>query len=254
MAQGNRSIFTRILWSSAIVSIVLAGCGTKESAQLPTSAPMAAVETSIEIPLPSDTSTAAPPSETPSVLTLTPSTEQPPLASTATDTPQAVVTDTPSPAQSAMPLMQWTTWGWVSSNSPMACQDASSPCWMLTNYKELSSLICAETVFVNGAWQSPALVFQTRYAVKENKAFGFVEIQVQGEATWNRVYTLKGSRDYWHEVAIDLSPFSGKAIIIRFATKPFFNIIQGVEATKTVYNKETWIIQNMVIEPNKIAD
>lgn len=253
MALGKSPILARIIWIGVIMSILLAGCGNKESTQPPTKTSIVAVETPIELPPPSDTPMAAA-SETPAAPTLPPPTEQPLQVLSATDTPQMLITDTPSLAQASMPLMQWTAWGWVSSNSPMACQDTNNPCWMLTNYKDLSSLVCAETVFVNGAWQSPAMIFQTRYSVKENKAFGFVEIQVQGEEIWNRVYTLKGSRDYWHEVAIDLSPFSGKAITIRFATKPYFNIVQGAEATKMVYNKETWIIQNVVIEPNKTID
>ena len=252
MALGKNSIKIKTMWTALLLfTIILVGCGTKENPQTPTHAPTNVEEPSFVIASPTPLSAVKFPSETPALsITSSPAT-QPTLAPSATNPPVETPTETPEPALTAIPLTEWIAWGWTQSTSPMACQDVNNPCWMLTNYKEQSSLVYAEPVYLDAASPNLSLVFQTRYSVKESKAFGFVEIQVVGEAAWNRVYTLKGSRDYWHEVAIDLSPFSGKAVTIRFATKPFFDTILSPEATKTIYNKETWIIQNVVIEPKK---
>lgn len=248
MVHGITSIYSKMTWIFVITGMILVGCGQKETPKPATAFPATAVKNTVSIPSPTEISITVTPTESAVQEILpSPTTEPPTLEPSAITEEVIVPTETAVPAPAGMSLMDWTLWGWTSSTSPMACQDSNSACWMLTNYREASSLVCAETISLNAAWSNPSLVFQTRYSIKDSKAFGFVEIQVVGESIWNRVYTLKGSRDYWHEVTIDLTPFNGKAINLRFATKPFFNVIQGAEATKMVYNKQTWIIQNINI-------
>jgi hypothetical protein len=236
-------IIRKIVWVLVITGLILVGCGQTESTEQAVSIPPTVMVTSEDNIIPSEI-----PVNTPTQVILPSHTAESPTQEPSATAVQTVVpTKTVAPAPAGMSLMDWTLWGWTSSTSPMACQDTNSPCWMLTNYKELTSLDCAESIYLNAALSNHSLVFQTRYSIKDSKAFGYVEIQVVGESIWNRVYTLKGSRDYWHEVAIDLSSFNGKEIKLRFATRPYFTIVQGAEATKMVYNKQTSIIQNINI-------
>ncbi len=244
MEHGKASIFGRVVWIFVITGMILVGCGTKEVTLQATSVPANTMENEISIATPGITPVVATSTEAP---VLPSPTTQPALEPSPTLAPAIIPTDTSLPTPVAMSLMDWTLWGWTSSTSPMACQDTNSACWMLTDYRSTSSLEGVGKITVDPSWKSPSLVFQTRYSIKEAKAFGYVEIEVEGEVGWNRVYSLKGSRDYWHEVAIDLSQFSGKTISLRFSTKPYVNIIQVGEATKMVYNKQTWIIQNINI-------
>jgi hypothetical protein len=240
-------IFGKVVWILIIAAMIMVGCGKKETPQPTAEIPATAIENTISTPTPEANPTAAIPTDTSVSQALPSSTTPPTLEPSPTTSPEIPPTETAAPAPAGMSLMDWTLWGWSSSNSPMACQDVKSPCWMLTDYRDSSSLDYADKITIDPAWKNPTLVFQNRYSIKEAKAFGYVEIQITGEAEWNRVYTLKGSRDYWHEVTIDLSKFSGKTISLRFATKPYVNIVQSGEATKMVYNKQTWIIQNINI-------
>ncbi|MBN1538194.1 MAG: hypothetical protein JW908_15760 [Anaerolineales bacterium] len=251
MEYRNPPIFGRVIWIFVIASMILMGCGQKETPKPTMAIPTATVGQLANISTPETTpvvvtSTEAPVEEIPPSPTIPPPTSEP----TATTAEVIPPTETVAPAPAGMSLMDWTLWGWTSSTSPMACQDSNSACWMLVNYREATSLVYAKKITIDPGWKTPTLVFQNRYSIKESKAFGFVEIEVQGEVGWNRVYSLKGSRDYWHEVAIDLSEFSGKTITLRFATRPYFEIVQKGEATKMVYNKQTWIIQNVAIVSN----
>jgi hypothetical protein len=221
--------------------MILVGCGSKETPQAASRIPTNTAEVAMAIP--SMMPVEATSTEVPATPLLPSPTQEPSKTSTATLVP----TETALPTPVGMSLTQWTLWGWTSSTSPMACQDTNSPCWMLTDYKSISSLENAEAIYIDPAWVNPSLVFQTRYSIKNSKAFGFVEIEVEGAVGWNRMYTLKGSKDYWHEVSIDLSEFSGKTIALRFCTKPYANITTDGEATKVAYTKQSWIIQNIVI-------
>ncbi len=240
-------IFERVVWIIVITATLLVGCGKKETPQPTAVMPTTAIENVLSTNTPAAIPTAIPLTDTPVSPALPSPTSQPTTEPSPTLSPEIPPTETAAPAPAGMALMEWTLWGWSSSNSPMACQDTNSPCWMLTDYRDNSSLDYADKITIDPALKNPTLVFQTRYSIKEAKTFGFIEIQIIEEAGWNRVYTLKGSRDYWHEVTIDLSKFSGKTISLRFATKPYVEIIQSAQATKMVYNKQTWIVQNINI-------
>jgi hypothetical protein len=248
MEPRKTPIFGNVVWILVITGLILVGCGQKESAQPTHEIPPTNIAIIANTDTPEVIPVAATSTETVVQAILPSTTPVPPtLESSPTEAPVFPPTETPISAPAGMSLMDWTLWGWASSNSPSACQDTNSACWMLTDYRDVSSLECADKIKIDPAWKNPTLVFQNRYSIKEAKAFGYVEIEVQGEVGWNRVYTLKGSRDYWHEVVIDLNAYSGKTISLRFSTKPYVEIVQKGEATKMVYNKQTWIIQNVMI-------
>ena len=63
----------------------------------------------------------------------------------------------------------------------------------------------------------PELVFWQRYSLEDNLDFGYVEVSINGGATWNRVFFVTGQSPTWTKERVDLTEYAGNSgVMVRF--------------------------------------
>jgi len=67
-----------------------------------------------------------------------------------------------------------------------------------------------------GSASMPVLTFQQKYAFEAYSDYGYVEVREVGSGSWIRLYFVTGTSAAWLEETIDLSPYAGKLVDIRF--------------------------------------
>jgi hypothetical protein len=163
----------------------------------------------------------------------------PPTQPPATEIP-LVATSAPTSGASLDPvsITDWKMYFWVPLTS--GCKLLNVPCWKLADdwkTAQTSSgdgvLTSKEPVLIDAAWERPYLVFWNKRQLRRT---GAIEIQVDGE--WIGVKNLNQTRVEWVQDAIDLGPYKGKQMIVRFLAEIGFA------------QQSTWFIQDIKIVPN----
>jgi hypothetical protein len=165
---------------------------------------------------------------------LIPQVTQPP----ATEISLASVTPTLRTLLESVSITQWNMYFWVPLSS--GCKVINIPCWKLAddwNKAQSSSgdgvMTSKEPVLIDPAWERPFLVFWNKRLLRRT---GAVDIQVDGE--WIGVKNLSDTKSEWAQEAIDLQPYKGKQLIVRFLSEIGY------------YQQSTWFIQDVKIVPN----
>ena len=146
----------------------------------------------------------------------------------------------PIPGASLEPtsITDWKMYFWVPLNS--GCKLPEAPCWKLADDWKKAQTSTGEGIFISKvpvlidpAWEKPYLVFWNKYLLRQT---GTVEIQVNGD--WIMVKNLGYSRSDWRQEAIDLQPYKGKEMIVRFISQIGY------------YQQSSWFVQDVKIVPN----
>jgi carboxypeptidase T len=132
-------------------------------------------------------------------------------------------------------LGNWTTtgtWGLTTGSS-------HSPTTSLTDspsgeYPDLSFT----TATLNGTYQATALSFWHRYTIENNYDYGRVQVSAEGGA-WTTLASYTGSQSSWQQVDIDLSPFTGQNLTIRFVMETDYSVTE-----------DGWYIDDVVLAGN----
>ncbi len=166
---------------------------------------------------------------------LLPQATQPP----ATEIP-LVATSAPTSLASLDPvsIKDWKMYFWVPLTS--GCKLLNIPCWKLADdwkTAQTSSgngvLTSKGPVLIDTAWERPYLVFWNKRQLRRT---GAIELQVDGK--WIGVKNLDQTHTEWVQEAIDLQPYKGKQMIVRFMSEIGFA------------QQSTWFIQDIKIVPN----
>jgi hypothetical protein len=166
---------------------------------------------------------------------LLPPATQPP----ATEIP-LVASSVPTSGASLEPvsITDWKMYFWVPLNS--GCKVLNLPCWKLADdwkTAQTSSgdgvLTSKAPVLIDAAWDRPYLVFWNKRQLRRT---GAVELQMDGD--WIGVKNLNQTRTEWVQEAIDLQPYKGKRMIVRFMAQIGYA------------QQSTWFIQDVKIVPD----
>lgn len=150
----------------------------------------------------------------------------------------------------------WWVHSWSLVKSPYSCHgDWQAGCWVSLDYHKQAWLLSQKSVFIDPAWKDPSLVFWTKYYSHRLVNFAYIEIQVEGESTWDRVKIFGGRRIYWHQVVVDLSAYSGKKILVKFVTEPHVVFVGDSESkggkkfqnSNLFYNKQLFYLKDVSI-------
>jgi hypothetical protein len=135
-------------------------------------------------------------------------------------------------------LIDWKMYFWVPLSS--GCKLINIPCWKLADDWKTAqtssgdgALTSKESVLIDPAWERPYLVFWDKRQLRRT---GAIEIQVDGK--WITVRNVGNTRSEWAQEAIDLQPYKGKQLIVRFISEIGY------------YQQSTWFIQDVKIDPN----
>jgi hypothetical protein len=148
-------------------------------------------------------------------------------------------------------------YNWSLVNSIFSCRDISKGCWVYVNYKSKGWLMGQQSVYIDPTWKSPQLVFWTKYYSKRLVNYAHVEVQVEGDTRWDRLKTFGGTRNWWSEMSIDLSAYSGKKIFIKFFVEPNQIPYRYAERSRkyaSYYNKQLFYVNDVRILPEKPAE
>jgi hypothetical protein len=135
-------------------------------------------------------------------------------------------------------ITDWKMYFWVPLTS--GCKVLNLPCWKLADdwkTAQTSSgdgvLTSKAPVLIDAAWERPYLVFWNKRQLRRT---GAIELQVDGD--WIGVKNLNQTRTEWVQEAIDLQPYKGKQMIVRFLAQIGYA------------QQSTWFIQDVKIVPN----
>jgi hypothetical protein len=159
------------------------------------------------------------------------------------------------PASSAadpVELKAWYTYNWSIVNSIFSCRDSGTGCYVSLNYHAPGWMISQQSVYIDPGWKSPKLVYWTKYYSQKIKNFAYVDVQVEGQLSWDRIKTIGGTKFYWQQVEVDLSAYSGKTIVVKFQTEPNINDRGGrggKSGGNLFYNRQLFYVQGVTINP-----
>lgn len=155
---------------------------------------------------------------------------------------------------SPVEITSWYTHYWNMINSLYSCRDSGTGCWVAQNYRVSAWLMSAQSVMIDSSWKEPQLKFWAKYMSDRRVNFTFVEVQVEGETTWDRIKYFGGTNQYWHQETIDLSAYSGKKIFIKFQYEP--NVRTGSDdergrssRSSNPYNRQLFYVQGVTVGP-----
>ncbi|KPA15626.1 secreted protein containing Peptidase M6, immune inhibitor A [Candidatus Magnetomorum sp. HK-1] len=77
-----------------------------------------------------------------------------------------------------------------------------------------------------GAAEMPVLTFMHSYSLEANQDFAYIEVRVQGNSSWRRIYFTTGVSS-WKKTKVDLTEYAGKQIDLRFRLVANDNGIQS---------------------------
>ena len=87
----------------------------------------------------------------------------------------------------------------------------------------------------------PCLSYWQRYSLQANRDYGMVEFSTDDGASWSRYAALTGFAE-WHNQRIDLTPFSGTQVLLRFRLK-----------TDGSAQDDGWYLDDIAIQENTAA-
>lgn len=155
---------------------------------------------------------------------------------------------------SSVEITSWYTHHWDMINSLYSCRESGTGCWVAQNYRVSAWLMSAQSVMIDSAWKEPQLKFWAKYMSDRRVNFTYVEVQVEGETTWDRIKYYGGTNKYWHQETIDLSAYSGKKIYIKFQYEP--NVRTGSDddrgrssRSSNPYNWQLFYVQGVTVGP-----
>ncbi len=162
--------------------------------------------------------------------------------------PQTPIIETPTTETAAsLQLTDWYGDGWTFINGS-ACNDKKLGCWQaIMKEGQVAILSSRESVTIDPAWENPAIVFWTRYKGMYSLTFGFAELDIETRPGYTRVMSFGGSKDYWHEVVINLNEYKELTFKLRFYGEGQAKLWENDPAYKF-----TWLIENIQIVPNYI--
>ncbi|MEO0269739.1 MAG: M14 family zinc carboxypeptidase [candidate division WOR-3 bacterium] len=73
----------------------------------------------------------------------------------------------------------------------------------------------ASPIDLNINVDSIKLIFWTRYSIESGWDYAYVEVSTNG-STWNSLISFTGSQTTWKKIVLDLTPYKGNQIYIRF--------------------------------------
>ncbi len=130
--------------------------------------------------------------------------------------------------------------------SPYSCHAGVAGCYANPDYHVNSWLQSKSSVKIENSWANPALTFWTKHDTRHYLTFCYVEVRVNGQAQWDRLAAFTGSKD-WYQKSVDLKPYSGKDIYIKFYCEPN----RGVdEKLPNYYNKQILYLQDIKVIPD----
>jgi hypothetical protein len=144
-----------------------------------------------------------------------------------------------SPASpDSLPILDWKMYFWVPLTS--GCKLPDLPCWKLADdWKKAQGtsgvgvMTSKEALMIEPAWEKPYLVFWDKRQLRRT---GAVEIQVDG--TWITVMNVGHTNTDWRRQEIDLQPYKGKQMIVRFMSEIGY------------YQQSSWFVQDVKIIPD----
>jgi len=156
----------------------------------------------------------------------------------ATEISLATLPPGPGGAPEVTAITAWKMYFWVPLNS--GCKLSGIPCWKLADdwkTAQTSSgegvLTSKEPIMIESSWERPYLVFWYKCLLRRA---GEIDIQVDGD--WIMVKNLGNLRSEWVQESIDLQPYKGKQMIVRFLSEIGY------------YQQSTWFVQDVKIVPN----
>lgn len=156
----------------------------------------------------------------------------------ATETALATLPPTSGAPLESVPITEWKMYFWVPLSS--GCKLSNTPCWKLADDWKTAQTSSGDgtitskvPVLIESAWDRPYLVFWNKRQLRRT---GAVEIQVDGQ--WIAVRNVGDTKSEWVQEAIDLQPYKGKQLIVRFMSEIGY------------YQQSTWFIQDVKIIPN----
>ncbi|MFO7653454.1 MAG: M14 family zinc carboxypeptidase [Candidatus Krumholzibacteriia bacterium] len=78
---------------------------------------------------------------------------------------------------------------------------------------------------MNDAYSASQLVFWHRYDIEDAYDFGRVQVSTDG-AVWNTVTSYTGLAGDWHEAVVDLSPYAGQTLRVRFQLETDWSVTE----------------------------
>ena len=155
---------------------------------------------------------------------------------------------------SPVEITSWYTHNWNMINSLYSWRESGSGCWVAQNYHVSAWLMSAQSVMIDSNWKEPQLMFWTKYMSDRRVNFTYVEVQVEGETSWDRIKYFGGTNKYWHQESIDLSEYSGKKIFIKFQYEPNVRVNSEDGRGRTYrslnpYNWQLFYVQGVTVGP-----
>lgn len=128
--------------------------------------------------------------------------------------------------------------------SPYSCHAGVAGCYANPDYHVNSWLMSQAYIPVEQGWKQPALTFWTKHYTRRQINFCYVEVQKEGSVQWERIKVIGGSRD-WYKMSLDLSPYRGERIRVKFYCEPN----RGTEEGRflNLFNKQILYLQEVKI-------
>ncbi|MBN1537599.1 MAG: hypothetical protein JW908_12750 [Anaerolineales bacterium] len=154
----------------------------------------------------------------------------------------------------AVEINTFYTHNWSLINSLYSCRDTGTGCWVAQNYHVSAWLMSSQSVMIESSWKDPVLSFWSKYMSAQQVNFVYVEVQVDGETTWDRIKYYGGTNKYWHQESVDLSAYSGKKIKVKFQYVPNVKFNSEDDSRRSSrslnpYNWQLFYIQGVTVGP-----
>lgn len=163
-------------------------------------------------------------------------------------TQAASVAAAPAPQGEPVEIKNWYMHNWSLILSLYSCRGEEDGCWANPNYHESSWLLSASSVYIDPSWKAPALVYWSKHYSRRAINFCYIEVQSPGDTRWDRIKTIGGTKDYWHQVSVDLKAYSGEKLLVKFYCEPHLGIGTGERGT-AIYNKQILYVDDVTIVP-----
>lgn len=130
-------------------------------------------------------------------------------------------------------------WGYTSAQSHSGVQSLTdSPAANFANGVDASATV---RLSLRGLTR-PCLSYWQLYSLEFNRDYGMVEVSSNDGASWGRIAAVTGyGGTNWQEQRIDLTPYSGQTVLLRFRLK-----------TDSAWEDDGWYLDDIVIQDNGV--
>lgn len=154
-----------------------------------------------------------------------------------------------NPTDGGTEIKNWWLHNYTVIFSPYSCHAGKAGCYANPDYHTESWLLSQSSFMIEKSWANPALTFWTKHYSRRMVTFCYVQVQAEGKTQWNILKGIGGTKD-WYKMTIDLKPFSGEKIKIKFLCEPNKGLD---ERFPSYYNKQILYIQDVMIVPDSTA-